>query len=122
MNRYEPINLAAKLAKVAAPWQPRVVAELNDYQLKLVKLEGEFVWHRHEHTDEVFIVLDGEMDIVFRDGSVTLRPGEMFVVPKGREHLTRAPRECHALIIEPRGVVNTGDAGGPLTARLDEWI
>lgn len=115
------INLAEKLATFAEQWSPRVVAEMNDYQFKLVKLEGEFVWHRHDDTDEVFLVLDGEMEIGFRDGAVPLRAGEMCVVPKGVEHITRAARECHALIVEPRGVVNTGDAGGPLTARNDVW-
>jgi mannose-6-phosphate isomerase-like protein (cupin superfamily) len=99
-----------------------VVAELNDYQFKLVKLQGEFVWHDHDATDEAFIVLDGEMEIAFRDRVVTLHAGEMFVVPKGVEHITRAARECHALIVEPRGVVNTGEAGGSLTAPNDVWI
>ena len=116
------INLAEKLAQFSEHWSPRVVAELNDYQFKVVKLQGEFVWHTHADTDEAFIVLAGEMEIGFRDGAVRLRPGEMYVVPKGIEHITRASAECHALIIEPRGVVNTGDAGGSLTARNDAWI
>jgi mannose-6-phosphate isomerase-like protein (cupin superfamily) len=117
-----PINLAAKLAQFSEYWSPRVVAELNDYQFKVVKLQGDFVWHSHPDTDEAFLVIDGEMEIGFRDGVVTLRAGEMFVVPKGIEHITRATRECHALIIEPRGVVNTGDAGGSLTAQNDVWV
>jgi mannose-6-phosphate isomerase-like protein (cupin superfamily) len=116
-----PINFAAKLATISEQWSPRVVAELNDYQFKLVKLQGEFVWHAHADTDEAFIVLDGEMEIGFRDGTVRLAAGEMFVVPRGVEHITRAAGECQALIVEPRGVVNTGDAGGPLTARNDAW-
>jgi len=115
------INLAAKLAQFSEHWSPRVVAELNDYQFKVVKLQGEFVWHAHQETDEAFIVIDGEMEIGFRDGDVRLRAGEMYVVPKGVEHITRASSECHALIIEPRGVLNTGDAGGALTARNDVW-
>src|SRR6187402_2423236 len=102
------INLAEKLAQLSEHWSPRVVAELNDYQFKVVKLQGEFVWHTHQETDEAFIVIDGEMEIGFRDGSITLRAGEMYVVPKGVEHITRAANECHALIIEPKGVVNTG--------------
>jgi mannose-6-phosphate isomerase-like protein (cupin superfamily) len=122
MAAYQSINLAAKLARFAEHWAPRVVAELNDYQLKLVKFQGEFVWHAHQDTDEAFLVLDGEMDIVFRDGAVTLRTGELFVIPKGREHLTRAASECHALLIEPRGVVNTGESGGALTAAGDLWV
>jgi mannose-6-phosphate isomerase-like protein (cupin superfamily) len=95
---------------------------MNNYQFKLVKFQGEFVWHDHKHTDEVFIVLSGKMDIEFRDGTVRVGAGEMFVVPKGAEHRTRATSECHALLIEPRGVVNTGDAGGELTAANDVWI
>jgi mannose-6-phosphate isomerase-like protein (cupin superfamily) len=117
-----PINLTEKLAKVTEHWSPRVVAEMNDYQFKLVKLQGEFVWHAHADTDEVFLVLDGEMEIGFREHSVTLRQGELFVVPKGVEHITRATRECSVLLIEPRGVVNTGDAGGALTAKNDVWV
>ena len=116
------INLAEKLTLFTEQWSPRVVAEVNDYQFKLVKLQGEFVWHDHTDTDEAFLVLAGEMEIGFRDRTVTLRTGELFVVPRGVEHITRAARECSALIIEPRGVVNTGDAGGRLTARNDVWI
>ena len=119
---YRPINFAEKLGKFDERWAPRVIAEMNDYQFKLVKLEGEFVWHAHEDTDEVFLVLGGEMEITFRDGAVTLRAGEMFVVPRGKEHVTRASSECHALLVEPRGVVNTGDAGGPFTAPGNVWI
>jgi mannose-6-phosphate isomerase-like protein (cupin superfamily) len=118
----QPINLAEKLAKFSDYWAPRVVAELNDYQFKLVKLRGEFVWHAHEDTDEAFLVVDGEMEVGFRDRTVTLRAGDLFVIPKRVEHITRAARECSALIIEPRGVVNTGDAGGALTARNDVWV
>jgi len=117
-----PINLSEKLTRISEHWSPRVVAELNDYQFKLVKLQGEFVWHAHADTDEAFLVIDGEMEIGFRDRTVTLRKGELFVVPKGVEHITRAARECSALIIEPRGVVNTGDAGGAQTAANDVWI
>ena len=95
---------------------------MNDYQFKLVKLQGEFVWHEHKDTDEVFLVVRGEMQVGFRDRDVTIREGELFVVPRGVEHITRATRECHALIIEPRGVVNTGEAGGELTAQNDRWI
>lgn len=116
------INLIEKLRLIEAHWSPRVVAEMNDIQFKLVKFQGEFVWHQHADTDEVFLVVAGEMQIGFRDREITLRQGEMFVVPKGVEHITRAIRECHALIVEPRGVVNTGDAGGELTAGNDVWI
>ena len=118
----EAINLAQKLSKIPGHWSPRVIAEMNDYQFKLVKLLGDFVWHDHKDTDEVFLVVKGEMEIGFRDRAVTVKAGELFVVPKGVEHITRAADECHALIIEPRGVVNTGDAGGSLTAQNDAWI
>ncbi len=117
----DPVNFAQKLSTFSEHWSPRVIAEMNDYQFKLVKLEGEFVWHKHEDTDEAFVVLQGEMEIGLRDRTVALRAGEMFVVPKGVEHITRATRECHALLIEPRGVVNTGDAGGNRTAQGDVW-
>jgi mannose-6-phosphate isomerase-like protein (cupin superfamily) len=118
----EVINFKQKLALFADHWAPRVVAELNDYQFKLVKFVGEFVWHEHKDTDEAFIVIAGEMEIGFRNRSVVLRTGELFVVPKGVEHITRAARECHALIVEPRGIVNTGEAGGALTAQSDVWL
>lgn len=117
-----PINFTEKLAKFHDHWAPRVIAEMNDYQFKLVKFQGEFVWHSHADTDEVFIVLNGEMEIAFPEEAVTVRAGEMFVVPKGREHITRAESECQAVLVEPRGVVNTGDAGGSLTAQSDQWI
>ena len=194
----EKINLAEKLASFSEQWSPRVVAELNGQQVKLVKVQGtflwhhhdvedelflvvsgrlrmdfrdgagdrevwlgpgeaivvprgvehrphadevtsillfepastvatgnlagDFVWHRHDDTDELFIVLHGEMEVGFRDRDVTVHEGEMIVVPRGVEHITRARAECHALIIEPRGVVNTGNAGGALTAAQDAWI
>lgn len=116
------INLREKLARFSEHWAPRVIAELNDYQLKLVKIEGEFVWHQHDHTDEVFLVLDGSMSIEFRDGLVRLNTGELYVVPKGVEHKPFAKSECSVLLVEPRGVVNTGEAGGTLTAANDVWV
>ena len=90
------IDLAEKLTRFDDHWNPRIIADLNDSHVKLVKVQGEFVWHTHEETDEAFIVIDGEMEIGFRDGDVTLRAGEMYVVPKGVEHITRAARECPA--------------------------
>jgi mannose-6-phosphate isomerase-like protein (cupin superfamily) len=118
----EAINLAEKLSKFSEHWSPRVVAEMNDYQFKVVKFVGEFVWHDHKDTDEVFLVLKGEMEIGFRDRNVTLKVGEMFVVPKGVEQITRAALECHAMVIEPRGILNTGEAGGHRTAQNDVWV
>ena len=116
------INLRDKLAKFSEHWSPRVIAEMNDYQFKLAKLQGEFVWHSHADTDEVFIVLDGEMTLEFRDKAVPLASGEMYVVPKGVEHRPVAPQECYVMLVEPRGVVNTGDAGGAYTAENDVWV
>lgn len=119
--RYEPINLAEKLASFREAWAPRIVAELNDYQFKVARFEGEFTWHAHAETDEAFLMLAGEMGIEFHDGHVTLKAGELFVVPRGVEHRPHAAAECHVLLVEPRGVVNTGDAGGALTADANAW-
>ncbi|WP_255991006.1 cupin domain-containing protein [Chitinolyticbacter albus] len=116
------INLQEKLAKFSEHWSPRVIAEMNDYQFKLAKIQGEFVWHSHADTDEVFIILDGEMTLEFRDKSVPLAAGEMYVVPKGVEHRPVAPRECCIMLVEPRGVVNTGNTGGSYTAQNDVWL
>ncbi len=119
---YAPIRFADKFALFHDQWQPRVVAEMNDYQFKIVRIEGDFVWHVHAETDETFLVLDGVLRIDFRDGAVTLGPGEMFVVPKGTEHKPFAEREVKMLLIEPRGVLNTGDETGARTAQNDVWI
>ena len=116
------INFRDKLGRFTDHWAPKVIAELNDYQFKLAKIQGEFVWHQHADTDEAFIVLDGRMTIELRDGRVDLGPGEMYVVPKGVEHKPFAVDECRILLVEPRGVVNTGDAGGARTAPGDVWI
>lgn len=119
---YQPINLTDKFSLFAEHWQPKVIAEMNDYQFKVVKIQGDFIWHTHPETDETLMVLAGELRIDFRDGSVLLRPGEMFVVPKGVEHKTAAQEETHMLLIEPRGVLNTGHEGGERTAENDVWI
>jgi len=119
---YRSINFAQKFTLFQEQWQPKVIAELNDYQLKIVKLQGDFIWHEHPSTDEAFLVLDGDLRIDFRDGAVNIRAGEMFVVPKGIEHKPYAENEVKLLLIEPRGVLNTGDAGGERTAEPDVWI
>lgn len=119
---YKAINFHHKLGLFMEQWTPKVVAEMNDYQFKVVRLQGEFIWHRHSDTDEAFIVLEGEMRIDFRDGSVRLTAGEMFVVPKGVEHKPYSDDEVKLLIIEPRGVMNTGAEGGQRTAQNDVWI
>lgn len=117
-----PINLAQKFALFADQWRPRVVAEMNELQFKIVRLEGDFIWHHHPETDEAFLVLEGELRIDFRDGAVTLGPGEMVVVPKGVEHKPFAAREVKLMLIEPRGILNTGHEGGERTAQNDVWV
>jgi len=119
---YNAINFEDKLKKFSEHWSPKIIAQMNDYHFKLVKFQGDFVWHQHADTDEVFITLDGEMRIDFRDGAVILKTGEMFVVPKGIEHKPHAEKECKILLIEPAGIINTGDAVGDLTAEDDVWI
>lgn len=120
--KYAAINFQDKFGRFTEQWQPKVVAEMNDYQFKIARLHGDFIWHSHPDTDEAFLVLDGELRIAFRDGAVLLSAGEMFVVPRGVEHRPSADREVKLLLIEPRGVVNTGDQGGERTAPNDVWI
>ncbi len=122
MTDYFPIRLNEKLGLFTDQWQPRVVAEMNDYQFKVVRIEGDFVWHDHKDTDETFLVLEGELRIDFRDGAVTLQAGDLYVVPKGVEHKPYAEREVKMMLIEPRGVVNTGEQGGERTAENGVWI
>jgi mannose-6-phosphate isomerase-like protein (cupin superfamily) len=119
---YPAINFMKKLDLFSQHWSPKIIGQMNDYHLKLAKIQGEFIWHRHNETDEVFIVLEGSLEIHLRDGTVSLNPWEMFIVPKGVEHKPSAASECSILLIEPAGTVNTGDAGGPMTASGDEWI
>jgi mannose-6-phosphate isomerase-like protein (cupin superfamily) len=119
---YSAINLAQKFGLFTEQWQPKVIAEVNDYQFKIVRLEGDFLWHDHPATDEAFLVLEGSLRIDFRDGAVTLGPGELYVVPKGVEHKPFAEREVKVMLMEPRGVKNTGDEGGERTAPNDVWI
>ncbi len=116
------VVLGERLGLVHEHWSPKVVARLNDYEVKVVKLRGEFPWHDHADTDELFLVLDGALTISFRDGDVALGPGEMLVVPKGVEHRPACAGEVAAVLIEPAGVVNTGTAGGPLTASYDDSL
>ena len=119
---YSSINLREKFALFDDQWQPKVVAEMNDYQFKVVKLQGDFIWHSHKDTDETFIVVEGDLRIDFRDGAVDISSGEMFVVPRGVEHKPYAKREVKLLLIEPRGVLNTGEERGERTARNDVWV
>jgi len=111
------VNLSDKLSQFDEIFSPKTVADLNDYKVAIVKAKGEFVWHKHDETDDFFLVLSGRLTIQLRDADVDLGPGELFVVPKGVEHCPRADEEAHVLLIEPTGTPNTGDAGGELTAR-----
>lgn len=120
--RYEPVNFRQKFALFNERWQPKVIAEMNDYQFKIVKLQGDFVWHHHKDTDETFIVIEGVLRIDFRDGAVQISAGEMFVVPRGVEHKPHAEHEVKLLLIELRGVRNAGDEYGERTAPNDVWI
>ena len=116
------INLKEKLALFSDHWSPKVIAEMNDYQFKLVKIQGDFVWHHHDDTDEVFIVIEGSMKIEFENETVELNEGDMYVVPKGVEHKPYAEEECMLMLVEPRGVVNTGNTEGDLTASNAVWL
>ncbi|MGD9891365.1 MAG: cupin domain-containing protein [Dehalococcoidia bacterium] len=115
------VNLHTKLARFDALWSPKIVADMNDYHVKVVKVRGEFVWHTHDETDELFLVLKGRLTIKQREGDVTLEEGELYVVPRGVEHMPVAADECHILLLEPAGTINTGDGGGERTAQ-DERI
>ncbi len=119
---YQPINIEEKLAKFSEQWSPKIIAQLNDYHFKVAKIQGEFIWHNHAETDEVFVVVKGRLVILFRDGEVSLDAGEMFVVPKGVEHKPVAENECHILLIEPAGTVNTGNVVNERTALHNAWI
>ena len=121
-GKLTPISFSEKFSNFSEQWSPKVIAEMNDYQFKLVKIEGEFVWHNHDDTDEVFIVIEGKMFIEFEQETIELNQGEMYVVPKGVKHKPYAEQECKVMLVEPKGVVNTGEASGDLTAENDVWI
>lgn len=118
----EIINFNKKFELFSDKWSPKIIAQMNDYHFKLVRVEGDFTWHNHKDTDEVFIIIEGSLRIDFEDGSQTLHVGELLVVPKGAQHKPFAENECKILLIEPAGTVNTGDAGGKQTAANDVWI
>jgi len=119
---YKAVNLHKKFSKFTEHWSPKIVAQLNDYHFKLAKVKGEFVWHDHPETDEVFLVVKGQLEIHFRDGKVTLSEGEMYIVPKGVEHKPVADEECHIMLIEPAGTVNTGNVVDEKTVAHNDWI
>ncbi len=116
------INLQNKFNKFNDQWSPKVIEEMNDYQFKLVKIESDFTWHKHDDTDETFFVIEGKIGIEFEDGTIELSAGEMIVVPKGKKHKPFAEEEAKIMLIEPKGVINTGDALSKLTADNDQWI
>jgi mannose-6-phosphate isomerase-like protein (cupin superfamily) len=116
------VNIGAMLARFSEHWAPKKIAEMNDYDIKIVKVQGDFTWHAHADTDELFLVIDGALTLQLRDGDVSLGAGDLYVVPRGAEHCPRADVETAVLLIEPRGVVNTGDAGGDRTAELETLI
>lgn len=119
---HRTINLVDKLAQIRETWKPRIVAELNGQHVKLTKLHGEFIWHSHEHEDELFLVIAGRLRIELRDGALELGPGEMAVISRGVEHRPIAAEETHVLLFEPASTVNTGTAGGERTITALEWI
>jgi len=118
----EKVNLAAKLALFDEHWSPRIVADVNDCQVKLAKFQGEFVWHQHDHEDELFLVLEGRWRMDFRDRQVWLERGELIVVPRGVEHRPVAEQEVHVLLVEPRGTLNTGDVREARTVERPERL
>ena len=118
----QKINLAEKFGLFTETWSPRILAELNGQHVKLARLEGEFVWHSHEEEDELFLVVEGELRLLFRDGEVLLGPGELCVVPRGVEHKPVAEKQVQVLLLEPASTLNTGTAGGPRTVDAPEWI
>tara|TARA_B100000700_G_C14903346_1_gene788480 strand:+ start:828 stop:1193 length:366 start_codon:yes stop_codon:yes gene_type:complete len=118
----KPININSKFKLFSDYWSPRVVAEINNYQIKLVKIKGDFIWHQHKETDEVFLVIEGSMGIQFKEGTVLLNKGEMFVVKKSKRHKPFAIEECKVMIIEPKGVINTGEKECEFTFKNNLWI
>jgi mannose-6-phosphate isomerase-like protein (cupin superfamily) len=116
------INFKSKFEKFNDLWSPKVIAEMNDYQFKLVKIKDDFVWHEHNDTDEVFIVISGVIWIEFKDETIQINTGEMIVVPKGTKHRPYATEEAQIMLVEPKGVVNTGDIESDLTALDDQWV
>lgn len=120
--KHNPVNFEDKFNRFTDHFSPRIIAQMNDYHFKLVKFRGEFIWHSHANTDEVFIVIEGSMSIDFRDGRASLKTGEMIVVPKGVEHKPFAENECRIMLVEPAGTINTGEKTSDLTSEDNVWI
>ena len=120
--KIDVINLLEKFTLIKEQWDPKVITQLNDYHLKIAKIQGEFIWHSHPETDEMFQVIQGNMIIHLRDGDLILKSGELCVIPRGVEHKPAAKDECYILMIELAGTLNTGDAGGDRTIEDTDWI
>ncbi len=122
MIKSKKVNIKKKFSKFSEYWSPRVLAEMNDYQFKIAKIKGDFIWHNHEHTDEVFIVIEGSMKIYLKDNTIHLSEGDLYVVPKGIDHKPFAERECKIMLVELRGTKNTGNQTNKLTFKDNQWI
>ena len=122
MKKSKKVNIKKKFSKFSEYWSPRVLAEMNDYQFKIAKIKGDFIWHNHEHTDEVFIVIEGSMKIYLKDNTIHLSEGDLYVVPKGIDHKPFAERECKIMLVELRGTKNTGNQTNKLTFKDNQWI
>jgi mannose-6-phosphate isomerase-like protein (cupin superfamily) len=124
MSNIKVINLKQKLSLFSDQWSPKIIAELNDSHVKLAKVEGEFVWHKHDNEDELFFVISGDLKIELRDKTLEVKPGELVVIPKGVEHKPVAEKEVSIILIEPKGTVNTGDASdtGDKKSTKGDWI
>ena len=118
----EKINIKNKFKEFNDHWSPKIIAELNDYQFKIARIKGEFVWHKHDETDEAFIIIDGSMEIKFRDKKILLERGDLYVVPRGTVHKPYAKGECKIMLIEPKGVINTGSLVNNFTKQKEEWV
>ena len=122
INKSKKINIKHKFSKFSEYWSPKVLAEMNDYQFKIAKIKGEFIWHNHTETDEVFIVIEGSMKILLRGKTIQLSKGDLYVVPKGIDHKPVAEKECKLMLVELKGTKNTGSETHKLTSEDNQWI
>ncbi|MBX3044187.1 MAG: cupin domain-containing protein [Candidatus Kapabacteria bacterium] len=120
--KYQPVNIDEKFKLFSEHWSPKIIAQINDYHIKIAKIQGDFVWHSHNDTDELFMVIEGSLRIDFRDGEVNLNKGDLYIVPKGVEHKPYAGQECKILLIEPSSTINTGEVESELTKKVLEII
>ena len=120
--KIKKVNLSQKLAKISDYWSPKVIAQMNNYHFKLAKVKDEFIWHKHEETDETFFVIKGQLTILLRDQDIVINEGEMVVIPKGVEHKPLADKECQIMLIEPKETINTGNIANEMTVKNNQWI